>query len=251
MQRGFCHGRLGAVSPGVSLQTMSDADQALVEEQIRYYRCRAPEYDEWFYRQGRYDHGPEHTRRWRQEIAEVRDALDAAGPSGRMLELACGTGLWTGQLARYDGVLTALDVSDEVIARNRAAVRSAAVLYRRCDIFRWEPDQAYDFIFFGFWLSHVPPSRFDGFWERLRAAVAPGGTVFLVDSRGADVSRRPESVDRSRMTERRSLNDGRTFEIVKVFYAPRRLTARLERLGWRADLRVTDNFFIYGTVSPA
>ena len=233
------------------LQVRSDADQPLVEEQIRYYRCRAPEYDEWFYRRGRYDQGPDHTRRWRQEIDEVRESLDAASPSGRMLELACGTGLWTGQLSRYDGILTAIDASHEVIARNRARVRSGAVRYRQCDIFRWEPDEAYDFIFFGFWLSHVPLSRFEGFWERLRAALAPGGTIFLVDSRGADVSRRPPSPDRARMTERRALNDGRTFEIVKVFYSPRPLTAQLEPLGWRADLRVTDNFFIYGTVSPA
>ena len=234
------------------MQAESDVDQALVEEQIRYYRCRAPEYDEWFHRQGRYNHGPEHTRRWRREIALVRDSLHVAGPSGRMLELACGTGLWTGQLARYGGVLTAVDASNEVIARNRARVRSAAVRYRQCDIFRWQPDEAYDFIFFGFWLSHVPPSRFDDFWGRLRAAVAPGGTVFFVDNRGVAEAPRPEApVDRARTTERRSLNDGRTFEIVKVRYEPGPLTARLEPLGWRADLRVTDNFFIYGTASPA
>ena len=55
---------------------MSGADQQLVDQQIRYYRHRAPEYDEWFYRRGRYDYGPEHLQSWRQEIAEVRDALD-------------------------------------------------------------------------------------------------------------------------------------------------------------------------------
>ncbi len=29
----------------------------ILEEQKAYYRERAAEYDEWFYRQGRYDHG--------------------------------------------------------------------------------------------------------------------------------------------------------------------------------------------------
>jgi hypothetical protein len=46
------------------------------------------------------------------------------------------------------------------------------------------------------------------------------------------------------------LNDGRTFEIVKVFNDPEGLTARLELIGWRGDLRTTDNFFIYGTATP-
>ena len=32
---------------------MPDTDQSLVDQQIRYYRQRAPEYDEWHYRRGR------------------------------------------------------------------------------------------------------------------------------------------------------------------------------------------------------
>lgn len=231
---------------------MSDTDQALVDEQIRYYRQRAPEYDEWYYRRGRYDYGPEHTRSWQQEIAAVRETLDGLKPSGRILELACGTGLWTQQLARYAGTLTAVDASPEVLALNRARVRSAAVCYRLCDIFAWEPDESYDFVFFGFWLSHVPPSRFAAFWDLLRAALAPGGTVFFVDNRWyPDSSARNHAVDPRRVTQRRELNDGRAFEIVKVFYEPDGLVARLAPLGWRGDFRMTANFFIYGSVTLA
>ncbi|MBX6342304.1 MAG: class I SAM-dependent methyltransferase, partial [Thermomicrobiaceae bacterium] len=42
-----------------------------------YYRERAAEYDEWFYRQGRYDRGPEANARWFAEADEVAAALDA------------------------------------------------------------------------------------------------------------------------------------------------------------------------------
>ena len=231
---------------------MSDTDQVLVDEQIRYYRNRAPEYDDWYYRRGRYDYGPEHTRSWQQEIALVRKTLDGLKPSGRTLELACGTGLWTQQLARYAGRLTAVDASPEVLALNRARVRSAAVCYRQCDIFGWEPDETYDFVFFGFWLSHVPPSRFAAFWDLLRAALAPGGTVFFVDNRFHPASSaRNDAVDPQGVTQRRELNDGRAFEIVKVFYEPEGLAARLEPLGWRGHFRTTANFFIYGCASPA
>ena len=54
---------------------MRDTDQGLVDEQIRYYRHRAPEYYEWFYRQGRYDYGPDHRRQWHHELAEAREAI--------------------------------------------------------------------------------------------------------------------------------------------------------------------------------
>ena len=35
-------------------------ERKLLDEQMAYYRARADEYDEWFFREGRYDRGPEH-----------------------------------------------------------------------------------------------------------------------------------------------------------------------------------------------
>ena len=47
----------------------------LLAEQIAYYRSRAGEYDEWFLRQGRYDHGSELNARWFAEVEQVARAL--------------------------------------------------------------------------------------------------------------------------------------------------------------------------------
>jgi demethylmenaquinone methyltransferase/2-methoxy-6-polyprenyl-1,4-benzoquinol methylase len=44
----------------------------------------------------------------------------------------------------------------------------------------------------------------------------------------------------------RKLNDGREFKIVKVFYEPAALAAKLEPLGWRASLSQTARYFIHG-----
>ena len=41
--------------------------QSILEEQISYYRARAPEYDEWFLRKGRYDVGADDNQRWHAE----------------------------------------------------------------------------------------------------------------------------------------------------------------------------------------
>jgi demethylmenaquinone methyltransferase/2-methoxy-6-polyprenyl-1,4-benzoquinol methylase len=59
---------------------------------VVYYRERAREYDEWFYRRGRYDHGAEANARWFAEADEVVAALQAFRLEGNLLELAPGTG---------------------------------------------------------------------------------------------------------------------------------------------------------------
>ncbi|MEH1867655.1 MAG: hypothetical protein V7K69_21970 [Nostoc sp.] len=47
----------------------------ILQQQIEYYRARANEYDEWFYRKGRYDRSPEINKRWFNEIAVIKDTL--------------------------------------------------------------------------------------------------------------------------------------------------------------------------------
>ncbi len=230
---------------------------ALVEEQITYYRARANEYDEWFLRQGRYDHGAEANARWHAEVAEVAGALDGflrERPIASALEIAAGTGLWTQRLAPAVQRLTALDAAPETLAINRERLGALAerVTYVTADIFSWAPTERYDAIFFGFWLSHVPPERFDGFWASVREWLAPGGRVFLVDS-----SYDPTSTARDHQLEgaeattvERSLNDGQRFRIVKVFHTPERLGGELARLGWESSLRATSSYFLYGSAAP-
>jgi demethylmenaquinone methyltransferase/2-methoxy-6-polyprenyl-1,4-benzoquinol methylase len=44
----------------------------------------------------------------------------------------------------------------------------------------------------------------------------------------------------------RKLNDGREFEIVKIFHEPPVLEKQLLDMGWRGDIRTTGEFFYYG-----
>jgi len=223
----------------------------LIEEQIAYYRARAAEYDEWFMRRGRYDHGPELNRQWFHEVEAVARALAEFRPAGRLLELACGTGWWTEHLARYSDDVTAVDASPEAIALNRQRLGGRPVRYVEADLFAWEPDREYDVVFFSFWLSHVPPERFEPFWSLVRRCLAPGGRVFLIDSRPDPTStardQRFSPPDDPTMIRR--LNDGRAFRIVKIYYDPASLAERLSALGWQPALRTTAHYFLYGAVT--
>jgi hypothetical protein len=62
----------------------------ILQEQVQYYCERASEYDEWFFRQGRYYRGENHRQQWFSEVTEVEEALRATTPSGDILELAYG-----------------------------------------------------------------------------------------------------------------------------------------------------------------
>ena len=232
---------------------MSTPTDALLEQQKAYYGARAGEYDEWFLRTGRYDRGPEFRALWFAEVERVREALDRFRPAGRVLELACGTGLWTERLVRHAASVTAVDASPEVLELNRERLPGAHVRRVRADLFAWTPDAAYDVVFFGFWLSHVPPERFAAFWAMVRAALAPGGRVFFVDSLPTPLStaRDHRLAAAGEVVTERKLNDGRSFHIFKVFYDPAELGRRLRALGFRAKVRSTDEFFLFGQAEPA
>ncbi|HEX5546638.1 MAG TPA: class I SAM-dependent methyltransferase [Ktedonobacterales bacterium] len=233
---------------------MTSSDR-LIEEQIAYYQARAGEYDEWFLRQGRYDHGPEMNARWFAEVEQVARALEAFAPSGDVLELASGTGLWTQRLMTTAQTLTAVDSSPEVHAVNRERLggASAPVRYEVADLFRWQPDRQYDTIFFSFWLSHVPLERLESFWSLVRAALAPGGRVFFVDALYEETStaknHQLEGADAHAVTRR--LNDGQEYRIVKVFYRPETLTERLTAWGWQVRIERTPTYFYYGEATIA
>jgi len=221
-------------------------------EQMNYYRARAAEYDQWFLRQGRHNRGVEHCAQWFGEVELVRAQLAELAPFGDTLELAGGTGLWTERLAPGASSLTVVDASAEMLELNRARLGETPVHYIQHDIFSFEPEQRYDFLFFGFWLSHVPSERFDEFWELARRCLKPSGRFFFVDSVKETQSTAVNHVlplEDDCETLVRKLNDGREFRIFKLFYQPDDLQAKLKSRGWNAFVRQTEHFFLIGSGS--
>lgn len=212
---------------------------ALIREQIQYYRQRAPEYDETSSPSG-------------DPFAafgdEIEAALHALRPTGKVLEIASGTGTWTKLLLEHADAVTALDAAPEMHEASRAKLGlDDRVAYVEADVFSWEPGDRYDVVFFANWLSHVPPTRFDAFWGVVRRCLAPGGRVAFVDEvRDAwrDDQFAEEFIDDPSMpVVRRPLRDGRTFNVVKVFWDPDELQTKLEELGWDVTVRTSGPFF--------
>jgi demethylmenaquinone methyltransferase/2-methoxy-6-polyprenyl-1,4-benzoquinol methylase len=223
----------------------------VLQEQIAYYRARAPEYDEWLLRQGRYDQGPVVNAGWRTELEEVIQGLEGFALRGRVLELAGGSGIWTKHLAQAAAELTVVDASPEMLAINRDRVRDPYVRYITADLFEWHPETVYDVVFFGFWLSHVPPEWFVPFWSLVARCLAPGGRAVFIDNVFPSTTAGDHQPMPNELTTTRELNDGRRFQIYKRFYRPEELTQYIHALGWRCRVHATSTYFLYGWANTA
>jgi 2-polyprenyl-3-methyl-5-hydroxy-6-metoxy-1,4-benzoquinol methylase len=212
-------------------------DEALAG-QAGYYRRRAGEYDATAY-------GDLVLARARiaRLIAEMQ-------PTGTVLEIACGTGLWTEALVGLADTVTAIDVAPEAVAIARNRVSSRNVRFEVADVFAWTTATQFDVIFFAAWLSHVPMNRFEQFWQLLRRLLADGGRVLFVDEH-VDVRDKEIYLSGADEIVERQLQDGSTFRIVKNFVDPARLAHRLRGIGWDCQIRQDGSDWVCGEARAA
>ena len=239
-------GRLAAPPTAVVAAT-PDPDA----EMVAYYEARAPEYDDWYLRRGRYARGPIHDAAWNAELDAAGRWLDALPIHGQIVELAAGTGWWSpllagkGELSLYDAASAPLDRARERLVahglRAHLHVRDA-----------WaEPDRQVDAVFAGFWLSHVPRDRLAEFLAIVRRWLKPGGTFAFIDSRFDPQSSAADHPEPANDASLRRLDDGREFTVVKVYYEPAELEIALTqgRLRTRRDVSTTGRFFLTGVAT--
>ena len=213
--------------------TGTDDERALLADQVAYYRARAPEYDRTAY--GEDQAGAQ---------ARIARTLDRLDPRGNVLELACGTGMWTEALAVRAEHLLAVDSSPEALAIARTRVPEAVRL-QVADVLRddppWSPTERFDVVVMAFWLSHVPRSQAMSFLDRVGGWLVPGGRLLVVDQPvGADPSERYDDVRAD--VALRAITDGTTHRLVKVYLDPAALSAALSTRGWQVAWQVDDGW---------
>ncbi len=215
---------------------------ALLAEQVAYYRAAAPKYLETGI--------PEIPEAELADAADaLKDELDTFRPTGDVLELACGPGTWTAQLLAHADRVTALDSAPEMLRIAAARIGDNRVRFVQADALTWEPDWPYDAVFFGFWLSHVPLERFEAFWSLVERCLKPGGRVAFAD----DAFRTPDELIEGEESEviRRQLIDGEEFRAVKVPHTPESLEHRLRALGWEIEVHYVGGPFFWGAGARA
>ncbi len=233
----------GASSTDAPSRGQRDADA----EMRAYYAARAPEYDDWYLRRGRYSHGSMSDLAWQAELDGATTWLDSLPMRGEIVELAAGTGWWSPLLAQK-GELSIYDAVEEPLGRARErllAHRLRAHIHVRD---AWaDPDRQVDALFTGFWLSHVPRARLHAFLRVAHRWLKPGGIYAFVDSLNDPESGAADRIPPSGDLAVRRLADGRQFTIPKVFYTPSELESALLGAGFRdATVTTTGRFFLLG-----
>jgi len=231
-------------TPPSAVAPADDPERSMID----YYEARAPEYDDWYLRRGRYARGAIHDAAWNAELDSAGRWLDGLPWSGEIVELAAGTGWWSpllasrGELSLYDASPAALDRARErLVAHDLRAhlhVRDA-----------WaEPDRAVDGLFMGFWLSHDPRECLRDFLALARRWLKADGRFAAIDSLPDAASGAADHPEPAGDLATRRLADGREFTIVKVYYAPDELIAALRGAGFE-DVEVTTTGRFFLTVS--
>jgi protein-L-isoaspartate O-methyltransferase len=201
-----------------------------VSELAEYYRERAAEYDAVYAKPER-----------QQDLARLHGLLSPLVAGQRVLEIAAGTGYWTRVLSGSAAAITATDLNAETLELARAReYGGAAVTFRLADAYALDqvPGE-FDAAFVGFFWSHVLRGDLPGFVAGLSARMGPGARLIVLDNSYVPGSNHPISrtTEAGDTYQRRTLNDGRSFEILKNFPDRRQFTADVA--GVTADVRWT------------
>jgi SAM-dependent methyltransferase len=174
------------------------------------------------------------------QLLEIIAELTAQARDRTVLEIACGTGYWTRHVGPVSIATTATDFSGAMLGIARSqSIANARFLLEDAYSLTGVGDARFDFGFAMHWLSHVPLARWPEFFTAFHARLKPGAKVLL-----ADDIRRPDDGDPyyckigARDTfEIRRLPNGESYEIVKNYFTPDELRARLQPFAENLQIR--------------
>lgn len=189
-----------------------------------YYRVRAQEYEQIYYRDN-----PER----RQEIADEVERLKKLVAGKKVLELACGTGYWTQVMSETASHVTALDIWPEMIAEAKKKTFGGPVEFICMDMFAGNiPINNFDCVTVGFWFSHQPKQEYEKFYELITKPLKKNGYIWLIDNNPpAEGGKGHEWVSRDEFGnnyKKRYLNNGEPYIILKNYFDEAELVTLFE-----------------------
>jgi SAM-dependent methyltransferase len=173
------------------------------------------------------------------DLAILKEKVREALSGHRVLELACGTGYWTAQLAQSAASVLATDINQEMIETAKAKnLPAGKVSFAVADAFDLQVDGPFSACFAGFWWSHVKRQEQAAFLEQLRARLGKDTYLVLIDNvyvEGSSTSIARTDLD-GNTYQIRTLDDGTRHEVLKNF--PTDSALRKKMAGAVKDIRI-------------
>ena len=176
---------------------------------IAYYQARASEYERIYQKPER-----------QHDLAIASEIFQDIFTNKDVFEIACGTGYWTGLIAKTSRSIFATDINESVIQIAKAKqYLPAKVTFQTADIFNLTYQKKYQSLFGGFVWSHIPLQDIVMFIDVVNSQVECGGTVVFIDNKFVEGSSTPIS-DKDEFNntyQMRKLDDGTVYKVLKNF----------------------------------
>jgi SAM-dependent methyltransferase len=204
---------------------------------VRYYADRAKEYERIFEKPER-----------QEDLRRLREFVEGAFARERVLEVACGTGYWTEIIARSAASVVATDINEEVLAIARCKpIETGKVDFRKEDAYALpELSRGFTGGFSGFWWSHVPKARIDGFLGGFHSRLSPGARIVFIDNAYVEGSSTPiaRTDEHGDTYQVRHLEDGSKHMVLKNFPTETELRAAVDGLANDVEVQFLQYYWI-------
>jgi SAM-dependent methyltransferase len=164
------------------------------------------------------------------ELAMLKEQVCNVLRNHRVLEIACGTGYWTRELANCAASVLATDINPEMIEIAKMKdLPAQKVRFALADAFALELNDHFSACFAGFWWSHVKKQDQAAFLGQLCAKLGKGTHLVLIDNVYVEGSSTPvaRTDPEGNTYQIRTLPDGSRHEIVKNFPSDSTLRKKL------------------------
>jgi demethylmenaquinone methyltransferase/2-methoxy-6-polyprenyl-1,4-benzoquinol methylase len=201
-----------------------------------YYTKRAAEFERIYQKPER----QEDLRQLQGILADIFYGLD-------VLEIACGTGFWTQFASLSAKSIVATDNNEEVLSIAREKDYGCPITFLKKDAYALDDvGGSFSAAFAGFWLSHIPKAKIDGFLRILHSILAEGATVVMIDNlyvEGSSTQIAREDKD-GNTYQIRELSDGSRHEVLKNFVKEEEFMTRIMPLGKECQFSSLEYFWL-------
>jgi len=179
-------------------------------------------------------------------LDEIMDTLREQMAGQRVLELACGDGYWTDELAEYAEYVLATDINANLLemAKTRELAEDV-VEFAVADAMDPQVTGEFTACFAGFWWSHVRRQDQADVIGRLRKVIGKDGLLILVDNSWVEGETTIARTDLDGNTYQiHAMPNGDRYEILKNYPADSALRKRLSPLLRDMRIRRYDHYWM-------
>lgn len=206
-------------------------------EQIRYYHERVREYERVYEKPER-----------QADLRAIKACLPGYFRGKHTLEIACGTGYWTMEIAKGAASVIATDINESMLElARRKPIPAGLVQFEQADIFDMsEPAQFFGAAFGGFIWSHIPVAKLPELLSTIQARLRPDASIWFLDNRFVKGSNTPiyRTDEDGNTYQMRRLQDGREFEVMKNFPTESSMQALADKNGYRLQWKEWTYFWL-------